>query len=93
MNQGKVYQVAPRITLDAQLTVMIEARPGGSTKASARAAYVVTRGQSATTANGKPLAFTDTISFKTGGTGTFPNAATKCHGTGKLEADALPAGF
>ncbi len=88
MNKGKVYQVERRMGLTAAVRMVFDELEAEKTRVAAASSYTLTRDQSAVGgANSQPLLLNDTISFSTGETGTFPNAATKCQPTGKLEAD------
>ena len=88
MNKGKVFQVERRMGLTAAVRMIFDELEPEKTRVAAASAYSLTRDQSVVGgANSRPLLLNDTISFNTGETGTFPNAATKCQPTGKLEAD------
>ena len=87
MNKGKLFHVERRMGLTAAVRVGFEELEPGKTRVAAASAYNLTRDQSVVGANAKPLLLNDTISFNTGESGTFPNAATKCQPTGKLEAE------
>ena len=90
MNKGRLFQVERRMGLTAAVRMVFDALEPEKTRVATAAAYNLTRDQSVVSgANAKPLLLNDTISFNTGETGTFPNAATKCQPTGKLEADLL----
>jgi hypothetical protein len=88
-NRGKVYQVERRMVLTARTTLTFTSVDSKRTKVDARTVYTVTRDQTAVTPNEKPLMLHDTISFNTGENGVFPNAATRCQSTGKMEKDVL----
>ncbi len=87
MNKGKLFQVERRMGLTAAVRMVFNELEPDKTRVTAASAYNLTRDQSVVGANAKPLLLNDTISFNTGETGTFPNAATKCQPTGKLEAE------
>ena len=88
MNKGKVFQVERRMGLTAAVRMIFDELEPEKTRVAAASAYSLTRDQSVVGgANSRPLLLNDTIRFNTGETGTFPNAATKCQPTGKLEAD------
>ncbi len=87
MNKGKLFHVERRMGLTAAVRMAFNELEPGKTRVAAVSAYNLTRDQSVVGANAKPLLLNDTISFNTGETGTFPNAATKCQPTGKLEAE------
>jgi hypothetical protein len=87
MNKGKLFQVERRMGLTAAVRMVFDELEPDKTRVAAASAYNLTRDQSVVGANAKPLLLNDTISFNTGETGTFPNAATKCQPTGKLEAE------
>ena len=88
MNKGKLFQVERRMGLTAVVRMVFDKLEPEKTRVAAASAYNLTRDQSVVGgANAKPLLLNDTISFNTGETGTFPNAATKCQPTGKLEAE------
>ena len=87
MNKGKLFQVERRMGLTAAVRMVFDELEPDKTRVAAASAYNLTRDQSVVGATAKPLLLNDTISFNTGETGTFPNAATKCQPTGKLEAE------
>ena len=90
MNKGKVFQVERRMGLTAAVRLVFTQIEPEKTRVATASAYILTRDQSVVSgANTKPLLLNDTISFNTGETGIFPNAATKCQPTGKLEAELL----
>lgn len=90
MNKGKLFQVERRMGLTAAVRMAFNELEPEKTRVVAASAYNLTRDQSVVGgANSKPLLLNDTISFNSGETGTFPNAATKCQPTGKLEAELL----
>ncbi len=88
-NGGKLYDVERRMALEARITLTFSAVDANRTRVDAKTAYSVTRSQIATTAKDKPIQLTDTVNFYTGEAGVFPNAATRCLATGKLESDLL----
>jgi hypothetical protein len=90
MRKGKLFQVERRMGLMATARMVFSELEAEKTRIAAASAYNLTRDQSVVGgANAKPLLLNDTISFNTGEMGTFPNAATKCQPTGKLEAQLL----
>ena len=90
MRNNKVFQVERRMSLDATVTLSFVPVSSGRTRVDARARYLLTRMQTATAPGYvKPLVLNDSVEFASGGSATFPNAATRCEGTGKLEGDAL----
>ena len=84
-SHGKIYQVDRKMALDARITVSFVEVDSATTRVSAQGAYAVTRDQSAFAQDEKALSFTDTINFKSSESAAFPNAATRCQATGKLE--------
>jgi hypothetical protein len=90
MSKQKVFQVERRMSLDATVRLAMAASDREKTRVRAAATYQLTRDQTVTgAANVKPMVLNDTIAFNTGESGIFPNAATKCLPTGKLEREIL----
>lgn len=90
MRKGKMFQVERRMGLTASVRMVFSDVEAEKTRVAAASTYNLTRDQSVVGGgNSKPLLLNDTISFNTGESGTFPNAATKCQPNGKLEAELL----
>jgi hypothetical protein len=90
MRKGKLFQVERRMGLSAAVRLAFNEMDGEKTRVAAASSYNLTRDQAVVGGgNAKPLLLNDTISFNTGETGVFPNAATRCQPTGKLEAEIL----
>ncbi len=90
MNKGRLFQVERRMGLTAAVRLIFDELEPEKTRVITAAAYSLTRDQSVVGGgNAKPMLLNDTVSFNTGETGTFPNAATKCQPTGKLDAELL----
>ncbi|MEO6021983.1 MAG: hypothetical protein ABIP64_02490 [Burkholderiales bacterium] len=89
MRKDKLYQVERRMSLEATVRMVLEAIQPEKTRVATASNYTLTRDQTVVGGSARPQALTDTISFNTGETGVFPNAATKCQPTGKLENEIL----
>lgn len=90
MNKGRLFQVERRMTLEAVVTLKLKTISPGRTRVEARADYNLTRQQTATAAGyAKPLALSDSVHFRSGESAMFPNAATRCEPTGRLESSIL----
>jgi hypothetical protein len=82
---GAVFEVERRMTLDAQIDVTFTAIDARRTRMSVGTMYRLKREQTVQGRAGKPLQFADTIGFTSDASATFPNAATRCEATGRLE--------
>lgn len=89
--RNKLYQVERRFGMTARTTLTFTTVSPQQTKVELKSAYILNRDQTAMSGSEKPLMLTDSVSFATGETAVFPNAATKCRSTGKLESDLLDA--
>lgn len=89
MRKDKLYQVERRMSLEAAVRMVLEPIEPDKTRVATASNYSLTRDQTVVGGSAKPQALTDTISFNSGETGVFPNAATKCVPTGKLENEIL----
>lgn len=89
MRKDKLYQVERRMSLAVAVRMVFQPIEPEKTRVATASNFTVTRDQTVVGGSSKPQALTDTISFNTGETGVFPNAATRCQPTGKLEAEIL----
>ncbi len=86
---GSVFAVDRRMLLDAQIDVTFKPIDARRTRVAVGSMYRLKRDQTVQGRAGKPLQFADTIGFTTGASATFPNAATRCEATGRLESLVL----
>jgi len=90
MTKGRLFQVERRMTLESVVTLRMKQVSAGRTRIDARSEYNLTRQQTATAAGyTKPLVLSDSVHFRSGESALFPNAATRCESTGKLEISVL----
>lgn len=82
---GAVFAVDRRMTLDAQIDVTFKPIDARRTRIAVGSMYRLKREQTVQGRAGQPLQFADTIGFTTDASATFPNAATRCEATGRLE--------
>jgi hypothetical protein len=82
---GALFEVDRRMLLDAQIDVVFKPIDARRTRVAVGSMYRLKRDQTVQGRSGKPLQFADTIGFSTGASATFPNAATRCESTGRLE--------
>lgn len=89
-NQGKIFNVDRRMTLEAQTVLSLQALDANSTATRIETRYGVTRDQFVTpTQGGAPFNASDSINFMYNESATFPNAATRCTATMKLENELM----
>ncbi|HVK55344.1 MAG TPA: hypothetical protein VM532_09985 [Burkholderiales bacterium] len=86
---NKVFLVDRRMNIEIRTTVSLEPVTQSSTRLKMDSQYIATRDQAVRGGGAKPFGMTDSISFDAAGGATFPNAATRCRGTGKFESDVL----
>jgi hypothetical protein len=82
---GAVYAVDRHMLLDAHIDVSFQPIDARRTRVVVGSMYKLKRDQTVQGRTGKPLQFADTIGFSTDASATFPNAATRCEATGRLE--------
>lgn len=82
---GALFEVDRRMLLDAQIDVTFKPIDARRTRMAVGTMYRLKREQTVQGRAGKPLQFADTIGFTTDASATFPNAATRCEATGRLE--------
>jgi hypothetical protein len=83
-----------RVAVEGRANVIVQPVDQNHTSVSVSAKYIVTKTFVArnTAPNSIPLSQTDTISFNSGGSATFPgNLPSTCRSTGKLEGDVIAA--
>ncbi len=89
-NQGKIFNVDRRMTLEAQTALSLQSLDANTTSARVDTRYGVTRDQFVTpTQGGAPFNASDSINFLYNQSATFPNAATRCTATMQLENELL----
>ena len=89
MRKDKLYQVERRMSVEATVRVVFQSLEAEKTRIATASNYTLTRDQMVTGGAAKAQALTDTINFNSGDVGVFPNAATRCQPTGKLEREIL----
>jgi hypothetical protein len=94
MNSSGLFFIERKMALEGRVNLVYEDISPDATKVTANTRYVVTRqlaGREVT--NNIPQSRTDTISFNSGGSASFPantaGQATECVSTGKLEREIL----
>lgn len=93
MENGNYAQIHRKMNLEGRINIIVEALSGTETAISANTKYVVTKsGVISIPYPRQSHNFTDSISFNTGSSATFPNSkmqGTTCYSTGKLEKSIL----
>ena len=94
MYSGHLFYIERKISLEGRVNLVFEDISPDTTKVTANTRYVVTRQATQREASSNiPQSRTDTISFNSGGSASFPASvtgqATECTSTGKLEREIL----
>jgi hypothetical protein len=89
-----LFFVTRKMLLEGRVNLIFEDLGGSQTRVTANTRYSVTKQTEARHVQGTSQNLSDTISFNSGGVGTFPTPnpnlpATECIPTGKLEQDIL----
>jgi hypothetical protein len=97
MNGGVLFHIDRKMSLEARVNLALEEINPNQTKVTAKAFYVVQKDVTARRADSNvSQSWSDSISFKTGGSSPLPNdgnsaAATVCMANGELEQEILSA--
>ena len=94
MRSGSLFFIERKMSLEGRVNLVFEEIGPNSTKVTANTRYVITRQITVRQAgNNLPQSRTDTISFNSGSSSSFPanvdGQATQCVSTGNLERDIL----
>lgn len=93
MQGGMLYQVSRKMDVEGRVNLIFENTGDNKTKVTANTRYLVKRDITVTQHGGPTRRSSDSISFNSGGSGSFPAAAdgraTECVSTGALEAAIL----
>lgn len=91
--QGMFLFIDRGMSLDGRINLIFEEVSPQSTRVTANTRYVVERDINLSTANGRTHSMSDTISFNSGESASFPmnnkNGATTCVSNGNLEEEVL----
>ena len=93
MQGGMLYQVSRKMDVEGRVNLIFEDMGNNKTKVTANTRYLVKRGITTMQPGGPTGHSSDSISFNSGGSSSFPAAAdgraTECVSTGALEAAIL----
>jgi hypothetical protein len=95
MDANGLFSIQRKMSLEGRVNLIFEKNNSNETRVTANTRYVLTRQLSASNGAGVPQSFTDTLSFNTGTSASFPTNAkgqtTECVSTGRLEQEILAA--
>jgi len=89
MINGNYLQFQRSMKLDGRINIVIQTIDEENTLVSINAKYIVTKNITVVNTSNHTQKVSDTISFNTNGSDSFPKGGTKCYSTGKLEKDIL----
>lgn len=95
MQSGKLYLLQRAMSLEGRMNVIVEAVSTESARVTVSTRYIVTRKQAISMAGGPSQTVTDTISFNTNSSESFPPSRdgqrSTCTSNGALETEILDA--
>ena len=92
MEQGQLFMIDRGMSLDGRVNLIFEQLTPKSTRVTANTQYVVEKNTTLSSLDGRFSTMSDTISFSSGGSSSFPGnamGATTCVSNGDLEREIL----